>query len=114
MRKFFDFDGLSIPLRKDESTEIYLESEDGGVQRKPLTVLLGDGSWAKDGVTFTTNRLGEVTTYSVVLVEIEVEIHDRRGKYGQIRRRVLVAPMNTTDRLERWASDLKQSTRGPA
>jgi hypothetical protein len=109
MRKFFDFDGLKIPLRKDESTEIYLEV-DGEAQRKPLTILLGDGSWAKQDQRFTINRLGTITTYQIALVEMEVDVHDKRGKYGQLRRRVLVAPVVD---LETWAKS-ELGARGPA
>lgn len=108
MRKFFDWDGQKIPLRKDEATEIYLEL-DGEVQKRPLTVLLGDGGWAKQGQTFTVNRLGEVSTYQIALVELEIDVHDKRGKYGQIRRRVLVAPFND---LEAWGTS-ELGARGP-
>ena len=93
MKKFFEFDGQKIPIRRDESTELYVEDEAGNVQRKPLTVLLGDGSWAVEGAIFTTNHLGEITTYKVMKLEIEIDIHNERGKYGQIRRRVLLAQM---------------------
>lgn len=92
MNRFFDFDGQVMPARRDEATEFYLEAEDGSVPRKPLIVLLGDGSWARDGVVFRVNRLGELETYQVVLVEYEIEFHQKRGLYGQLRRRVLVAP----------------------
>jgi hypothetical protein len=93
VRRFFEFDGQKIPIRRDESTELYIEDEHGDVQRKPITVLLGDGSWAVEGTIFTTNHLGSITTYQIVRLEIEIDIHALRGKYGQVRRRVLIAKL---------------------
>ncbi len=97
MTRFFDFDGQKIPLRKDEASEIYVERADGTPDPKPLTTLLGDGAWLVNGAVFTTNRLGERTQYQVTRVEFEIDVHQNRGRYGQLRRRVLVVQHFTND-----------------
>jgi hypothetical protein len=97
MTRFFDFDGQKIPIRKDECTEFYLEGGDGVVNQKPLTTLLGDGSWCVLGVEFTTNQLGTRTRFQVARVEFEIDIHDKRGRYGQLRRRVLVVEIDNSE-----------------
>ncbi|NJK42965.1 MAG: hypothetical protein HC933_00705 [Pleurocapsa sp. SU_196_0] len=89
MTAFFGFDGQKIPIRKDEATEFYV---DGVLEsRRPLVTLLGDGSWAVEGQTFAVNILGERMFYQVVRVEYEIDLHQKRGRYGQLRRRVLIA-----------------------
>jgi hypothetical protein len=95
MTRFFDFDGQKIPIRKDEATEFYLEGDDGTVSQKPLTTLLGDGSWCVEGAEFSTNHLGTRERYQVVRVEFEIDVHDKRGRYGQLRRRVLVVGLSS-------------------
>lgn len=90
MKRMFDFAGQKIPIRRDEATEFYEVDEAGNISRKPLVMLLGDGSWAVEGREFYLNRLGTRIRYEVVHVEYEVELHQKRGLYGQLRRRVLV------------------------
>ena len=89
-KRFFEFEGQKIPIAKDESTELYEEREDGTVNEKPITVLLGYTGDLSEGSTFTVKRLGEALAYRVVLVELEIDVHPGLGKYGQVRRRLLV------------------------
>lgn len=92
MTKFFDFEGEAIPMRRDSSSEFYAEV-DGLLTR--IVMLLADGAWVVEGVIFTMNILGERQTYRVERIEYEIDLHQRRGKYGQLRRRVLV--VNTSN-----------------
>ncbi|WP_243092573.1 hypothetical protein [Thermus hydrothermalis] len=90
-RHFFDFEGQRIPIRREEATELYeVDAEGNLLSRKPLVMLLGDGSWVEEGREFRLNRRGEKALYQVVQVEYEVELHQPRGLYGQVRRRALV------------------------
>lgn len=104
MNKFFTFQGSKIPVRRDESTELYVESDTSDTPRL-LTILLGNGGWCVEGAVFSTNQLGIITYYQVTLVEHEIEIHNQRGKFGQLRRRALVAPMPLT---YQQANDVRQ------
>lgn len=89
-KRFFEFEGRKIPVSKDEATELYEELEDGTLNEKPMTVLLGYTGDLSEGSVFTVRRAGEKRVYEVVLVELEVDIHPGLGDYGQVRRRLLV------------------------
>jgi hypothetical protein len=90
-RRFFQFEGMQIPIRRDEATEFYEVDEEGNlISPRPFLALLGDGSWVREGQEFYVNRLGERQKYEIVLVEYEIEHHQKRGLYGQLRRRVAV------------------------
>jgi hypothetical protein len=93
IERLFTFGGRSIPKAYDECTEVYQELEDGTIPRKPAVRLLGDGSWAVPGTVVVGNRFGDVTSYMVVLTELEVDIHADRGSWGQLRRRTLITPV---------------------
>lgn len=71
-------------------------------------MLLGDGSWAVEGREFYLNRLGNKTLYQVVHVEYEIELHQQRGLYGQLRRRVLVTKVSDWDEVE---AEVKEALR---
>lgn len=94
MTKFFDFEGEAIPMRRDSSTEFYAEVN--GILTR-IVILLADGAWVVEGAIFTINILGERQTYRVERIEYEIDLHQRRGKYGQLRRRVLIVNVPTMD-----------------
>jgi hypothetical protein len=88
-KRFFDFEGEKIPLAKDEATEIYEELPDGTVNKKPMAVLLGYTGDLQEGKVFVRVKGGERRFYYVVLIEVEIHVHEGLGKYGQVRRRIL-------------------------
>ena len=98
-RRFAEVDGpdgdtLSVPVAKDAGTFVFLATESGGWPRKPLTTLLTDASWIGEGSTLVLEEMrpgrgmGTSITVQVVEVRVVVAVHD--GKYGQIKRMVLV------------------------
>jgi hypothetical protein len=89
-KRFFEFEGRMIPIAKDEATELYEEREDGSVNPKPMTVLLGYSGDLTVGTEFIANRLSERRLCRVLLIELEVDMHPGLGDYGQIRRRLLI------------------------
>lgn len=85
--------GERIPLLRDAGTYIYL-AENGSWPERPLTVLLADLFWIKEGEVLELEDLrpegemGKVFRARVLEVRPRVQVH--QGKYGQIIRRVLV------------------------
>lgn len=101
-RHFFQYEGAKIPIRREEATEFYeVDAEGNLVSPRPVAMLLGDGSWAVEGREFCLNRLGRRIAYRVVQVEYELEMHQPRALYAQLRRRVLVTRVPDWEEVER-------------
>lgn len=87
-------ESLKVPVAKDAGTFVFLATADGGWPRTPVTTLLTDASWIGEGSTLELEELrpgkgmGQRTTVQVVEVRVVVAVHE--GKFGQIKRMVLV------------------------
>lgn len=84
----------AIPVVKDAATFIYIANGDGTWPPRPITALLTDLPWMEEGATFLLKDLrpgesmGATAEARVIETNTDVEVH--RGKWGQVRRRVLV------------------------
>lgn len=91
--KIVEIAGQPIPVVKDAATEIYV-AENGEWPRRPLTTLLVDMPWMEEGVDFEMlnlipgHNMGARIEARVIEIKVVVEVHE--GKYGQVRRKVLV------------------------
>ena len=94
--KSVEVDGHEIPVARSAATFIYL-SQDGSWPKEPLVALDYDATWMVAGVNFDIKDLrpgvdmGMTTWVEVIDAQSTVERH--RGKWGQVRRKVLVAPL---------------------
>lgn len=94
---------LRVPQVKDAATFIYLAETDGSWPRTPAATLLVDASWLVEGATFELTEMrpgkgmGTTTTVQVVEARVEVAVHE--GKYAQIKRLLLVDPVEGYDGL---------------
>lgn len=88
---------LLVPQVKDAATFIFIAEPDGSWPRRPLTTLLIDAAWVEEGSTLHLEEMrpghgmGRVLTAQVVDVRVHITIHP--GKYGQIKRMLLVDPV---------------------
>lgn len=91
--KVLEIAGQPIPVVKDAATEIYV-AENGEWPKRPLTTLLVDFSWMEEGASFDLLNLipgqGMGARVEVRVIEIKVVVEVHKGKYGQVRRKVLV------------------------
>lgn len=96
-----DGETLKVPVAKDVGTFIFLATKTGKWPRSPLTTLLTDASWIAEGSTLELEEMrpgrgmGDVLTVQVVEVKVRVSIHE--GKFGQIKRMVLVDEVASYD-----------------
>jgi hypothetical protein len=102
MKRFFETAGQKIPIRRDEATELWLETD---THPELLAMFTGNGGWVVEGAVFSTNRLGTVEHYQITLVEYEIEIHQARGKWGQLRRRAVVSKVDSEQALLKSTPD---------
>jgi hypothetical protein len=95
--KSVEVDGHEIPVARSAATFIYL-SQDGSWPKEPLVALDYDATWMTEGTTFDLKDLrpgldmGLTTWVQILDSHSTVEVH--RGKWGQVRRKVLAVPLN--------------------
>lgn len=92
---------LKVPVAKDAATFIFMATDAGKWPRTPVTTLLVDASWILEGATLELEEMrpgrgmGSRTTVQVVEVRVVVAIHE--GKFGQVKRMVLVDEVEPFD-----------------
>lgn len=99
---------LKVPAVKDAGTFVYL-AEDGKWPKAPVTTLLIDSPLSEE-FELEEGRpgkgMGKVTTVRVLERRLRVVIHP--GKFGQIKRLVLVTPTLSNDEMaDMTSADLR-------
>lgn len=92
---------VKVPVARDAGTFIYLAGPDGAWPRAPHVAILVDLPWLAPGVTVELEEMraghGMGTVQAVSVVETRVRISVFDGKYGQVKRLVLVKPDQSND-----------------
>lgn len=109
-RSVVDSKGESIPITKDAGTFIYVAEADGTWPKKHLVAVPIDVPWVQERAQLSIKDLrpgfgmGKLTHVRVLQVELEVELH--AGKWGQIRRRVLVEEIADSAALDQAVQEI--------
>lgn len=102
-RSISDWKGEEIPVTKDSGTFIYLAEADGVWPKKPVVALPLDVQWLEPGLELRVRDIrpdfftGDFLHVRVLDTDVQIEI--RPGKWGQIRRNVLVEQIATPEAL---------------
>lgn len=92
---------LKVPVAKDAATFIFIATETGDWPATPITTLLADASWITEGATLVLEELrpgeGMGSRRTVQVVEMRVQVAVHKGKFGQIKRMVLVDEVSSFD-----------------
>lgn len=109
---------LKIPVVKDAATFVYVADENGKWPKSPAVTLLIDLNWMAEGVVFGLeemrpgHNMGSISTMQAIAVYNIISRFP--GKYGQLKRLVLVRERKATnDDIENLTlDDLKRSLEG--
>lgn len=92
---------LKVPVVKDAATFIYVADAEGEWPETFATKVLGDYAWLGLGSEFQLEEMepgqGMGTRQTVRVIDQRVRITKHRGRWGQLKRLVLVAEVPDTD-----------------
>lgn len=94
---------VRVPAVKDAGSFVYIREHGGGWPNEPVVTLAYDAQWLTEGAVLELKEMrpghgmGRLTMVQVVELRIQIGLFE--GKYGQVHRLALVAPIEHDDRL---------------